>query len=447
MPVEITSKYTMGGEDLYFQAMDLPSTGLFFSDVDVSSNAIPINTISTHNWEMLDLLPEETKYEKLLSTSPNTFLQTTFGTPPQSILSTSACSKLAESVRLRNHDCMWSGRCNSQESHQKSKLKLAAAAKLQAIAGDVKQITASGPSSPSKVRTIQAGESLLRFKQPMQKGQSSDENNNRPDTPQSLEGEDSTQDITCTTTGSNHLPLLSKDAAKEQEVNKIKEYLTDPAKQYKAYDNSTTLADVINTLENGDFKRDNQYPMSPSEESDCRSSQMVDDDTESEQEMDDEYSLQEDDEGISLKMMPTSHLNASRRALALSSKMLSIRHIEDDDEEEDEEDSDEEDEDDDEEEEEEGEDALVSLVQGSKVFVGGNRGNVVGYGDDEEDSGTERSLDGRSATAQDKITMQQQTSMHSDHCYTRCKTRVDTKNLGVDTPSDSGESRFSLSFY
>lgn len=33
-------------------------------------------------------------------------------------------------------------------------------------------------------------------------------------------------------------------------------------------------------------------------------------------------------------------------------------------------------------------------------------------------------------------------SMHSDHSYTRSKSRVDVINLGVQTPSDSGKYHF-----
>lgn len=465
MPFKASSKYVMSGDDLIFQAMDIPVAGLYFNDVDVPSSAIPINTCGTHNWDVSDIFPELNRFEKLLSTSPNTFVNSEYATSAQ--LSTSAGSApgscplsakaIPDNVRLRNHDCMWSGRCNQQESHQKMKLKAAAAAAAAAAASQqqCKTINASNVTSsklmtpaqsPTKVRTIQAGESLLRQKQPMHSsksnaGDENNNNNNRPDTPQSLGGGED-QDITCTTTGSNHLPLLmsSKDAlAKEHEVNKIKEYLSDPAKQqYKAYDNSTTLADVINTLESGEFKRDNStnYPMSPSEDSDCSSrsvSHVVDDDTESEHEMDDEYSMHDDDEGISLKMMPTSHLmgrnssTGSRMGYETSSSVRSggVRGLAEAMS------SEEESEDDTEEETEEEEDV--------KPDVSALMGSGQGVYEEEEDSGTERSLYGTSLTAQEKNLIKQQTSMHSDHCYTRVKSRVDIKNLGVETPSDSGK--------
>lgn len=480
-------KHTMTGDDLIFQAMDLPGSGLYFNDVDVPSSAIAINNCGTHNWDVSDIFPDFTKQEKLLSTSPNTFVTSEYTSHAQSAINALHCTtaggvpmamcaaKVPDSVQLRNHDCMWSGRCNQQESHQKMKLKAAAAAAAAAAAlaaGGVQQPqqqqqqqSAKGQQcttsrqmtpaqSPTKVRTIQAGESLLRFKQPGQtkaamsptgSSSSGDENNNRPDTPQSLGGSEDQSDsmltTSCTTTGSNHLPLLT---AKEHEVNKIKEYLADPAKQYKAYDHSTTLADVINTLESGEFKRDSAFPMSPADESDSSSSSrhVVDDDTESEHEMDEdedeEYGLQEDDEGISLKMMPTSHLSSSR-AYEMNRVMLQQqqqqqhyihRRVKDEDEEEDEDEEATSEEDEEEEEEEEDVKPDVSALMGSGVLL---------YPEDEEDSGTERSLYGTTLTEQEKMLIMQQSSMHSDHCYTRVKSRVDIKNLGVDTPSDSGE--------
>lgn len=470
----LNNKYVMTGDDLIFQAMDIPTTGLYFSDVDVPSSAIPINTCGTHHWDVSDIFPDLNRFEKLLSSSPNTFVNSEYS--PSAALSSSpgsagAChtsiNAVPDNVRLRNHDCMWSGRCNQQESHQKMKLKAAAAA-AAAAQQQTTTTTTTNPKmshspklmtpaqSPTKVRTIQAGESLLRQKQPNNKCSSSsnssgDENNNRPDTPQSLGGGED-QDITCTITGSNHLPLLgisSKDATKEHEMNKIKEYLSDPAKQqYKAYDNSTTLADVINTLESGEFnKRDGgnggqgtagYHPMSPAEESDCSSRSVsrhvVDDDTESEHEMDDELSLHDDDEGISLKMMPTSHLSSSRLAGYETNSSMSrmssggVGSLDDSEEEDDddEEDEDEEDEEDDE------EDVKPEITQTGMYHHGGMY-------EEEEDSGTERSLYGTRLTVQEKNLIKQQTSMHSDHCYTRVKSRVDIKNLGVDTPSDSGE--------
>lgn len=476
MPFKATNKPQMSGEDLIFQAMDLATTNLFYNDVDLPSSAIAINTSGTQSWDF-EIFPELHRFEKLLSSSPNTFVNSEYGaninTPtgsnPGSQPHAVACptaKAIADNVRLRNHDCMWSGRCNQQESHQKMKLKAAAAAQNQRASNKLP----TPAQSPTKQRTIQAGESLLRFKQPSKCASGDENNNNRPDTPQSLGGGDD-QEINCTTTGSNQLPLLmSKDAAKEHEVNKIKEYLSDPAKQqYKAYDNSTTLADVINTLESGEFSSSGRrggdangvttggvdgcgggnrmisgYPLSPADESDCgshgssRSVQAVDDDTESEHEMDDEYSLQDDDEGISLKMMPTSHLSSSRLAgfetsslsrMSMGSNSTMRMHSGQgsSDEEEDE------DEEDDEEEEDEKPDVNMLMQQTGQYH------HHQQVEEEEEDSGTERSLYGNTLTLQEKNLLKQQTSMHSDHCYTRVKSRLDIQSLGVETPSDSGE--------
>lgn len=475
---------TFAQDDLIFHPMDLPNTCLYFSeDVDVPSSAIPINTSSSHSLDVNELFPElnMNRYEKLLSSSPNTFVNSEYGSlcvpsagqPSSSVPTCHADKVVPDNVRLRNHDCMWSGRCNQQESHQQ-KMKLKAAAAAAVAAQNSKLTTATTPTarlitpaqSPTKVRTIQAGESLLRLKQPT-KGTSSgnnsgdENNNNRPDTPQSL-GNPEEQEITATTTGSNHLPLMSQ---KEQELMKIKEFLSDTTKQYKAYDNTTTLADVINTLErehisstegaSGGGNAGGQtvasgggvYPMSPAEDSDCSRSSMshvVDDDTESEHEMDDEYSLHDDDEGISLKMMPTSHLSSSSRLGYETSSMsrMSMSGRLQAESEEDTEEEDTEEEDDDEEEDDLKPDVNELMSQNAMYHHHQQR-----VGEDEEDSGTERSLYGTSLTAQEKSLIMQQTSMHSDHCYTRVKSRVESQKLGVDTPSDSGEWGFFNYYY
>lgn len=456
----------MNGDDLIFQAMDLPNTNLFINDMDVPSTAIPINTCGAHIWDVSEIFPDLAKQDKLLSTSPNTFVTSEYAAPQHNAAShqhQSGCGN----VQLRNHDCMWSGRCNMPEIHTK-KLKAQAAQihyhnqsssnqNQKALSRQDSLTNLTPAQSPSKGgRTIQAGQSLLRFKQPSK----SDENNNsnsshRPDTPQSLGGSESESplDTSCTTTGSNHLPLLS---AKENEMARIKEYLLSGESSakgaYKAFDNTTTLADVMTTLEGGDSAGQSTYPMSPAEEEeDCTSNSstanscprttsgqqmmMGDDDTESEREMDEEegeeFSLHDDDEGISLKMMPTSHLS-SNRGLYEMGRMLQQhfghqrRSLHDDVE----------DEDDDEEtsEEEEEEEEVNGLM------FSGATGEHLELEEEEEDSGTERSLYGSTQlTAQEKTLMMQQSSMHSDHCYTRVTSRVDTKNLGVDTPSDSGE--------
>lgn len=176
--------------------------------------------------------------------------------------------------------------------------------------------------------------------------------------------------------------------------------------------------------------------------------QAVDDDTESEHEMDDEYSLQDDDEGISLKMMPTSHLSSrlasydtsSLSRMSMGSRSNSTMRVHSQgssDEEDDEDEEDEEDED-----EEDVKPDVKGLMQQTGVYHHHHQEE-----DYEEDSGTERSLYGTSLTVQEKNLIKQQTSMHSDHCYTRVKSRVDIQNLGVETPSDSGELRGSVYYY
>ena len=65
---------------------------------------------------------------------------------------------------------------------------------------------------------------------------------------------------------------------------------------------------------------------------------------------------------------------------------------------------------------------------------------------DSSDSGNATIMSSQSSSANSTTTYENTQSMHSDHSYTRSKSRVDVIGLGVQTPSDSGNYRFSIAF-
>lgn len=445
-------------EDFIFNMMDIPNGEFYFQNEIDTGSAIPINAANNNNLydlgeNVCELLSKDDSY---LSTSPNTFLSTVFSASP----SGGSCSRHSENYQLRNHDCMWSGRCNHQENHQKMKNQQKWSQILSKTTGNVVTVNVSTTPSPAipivsaatKMRhQIQAGQSLLlnsrinkcqsRLVMPngtqCSKNDENNNHNNRPDTPLSLEGENDGPEfkhhldlVSCTQTGSNKLPLLSGSGQRaDEQINKIKEYLQNPLiKMLNNYDGVTSLNDVISTLDFKEFdessnKRSNTggFPMSPEEDDSHSDYKVADesatDDGEEDEDFDDDFVHEDDDEGIGLNVMPPKLMNTK----------CTNNNNSDDDEEDDEEDDD-------------------DMSGNEELADSEESGAYVNDENDDDEADSDNSYSNQAKSRRHlKVTSPEeshQATMHSDHSYTRCKNRVDTKNLGVDTPSDSGRKHF-----
>lgn len=391
-----------------FNHVELPPSEFFNQhDMDIYSSstaAVAINTASmTRNW----------------LTWPYDDLE--IGHPPFLF----AGSVVDPDDVLRNHDCMWSGRCNHQEG-SKEKANALQEQRMAAIAKNQQQLLLfMAADEPARMR--RAEQFLLREAQNRENDANNNNSNNRPDTPLSLVDDDFVP--FAPNSGPNLIPQPSSD--EQLKINRIREYLeVDSMKTLNSLMPPSSLNDLNDLLLECKRSQNVRSYEDPRLNPNCdeyydESNNVID-------QADTKYT------GSGTSYCWTIEGSGGGKGKYRPPSLASSS--EDDNTDDDDDDDDEEGDDDSsstraaDEEEEEEEDAES---EGCEEDFASNITIPAAAAD------TSALSQAAMALARQKQLNYQTLSMHSDHSYTRCKNIVDSKSLGVDTPSDSGKNAVS----
>lgn len=365
-------------------------------------------------------------------TTPPDLFTTGFGgggTPATDSINSYICPYVTHDLnkyQIRNHDCMWSGRCGEHPEKSKNNLKLNSGSNnsCSKVNNKVNNIMINNNNNSKitsqHIQHIQPGDSLLRNNNNSNTNINSCSNNNnvnikapklpnisttdflkeretynasnivRPDTPISLDDDPPTFkhniDLAACTMGSNNMCLVNpEEISSARIIGLLKEHLEDtssvvPKPFLQTHCKTESLSDILKTLH--ELKEIPNYIEDDGEEED-----NVDEDDDDDDDDDDDLNSNHDEDGDDINGDSDSESNYSMNNISNNSKII----------------------------------------------------NSVGNQNNNNNSLNNITTMTNTAATNQQIKLEYQATHVGDHCYTRCKNRVDPAPLGVQTPSDSEE--------